>query len=88
MMAPVSVCHQLSWMGWSKTLVPQMTASGFSGSPTLLMCRSVERLKRPGQFASPAFISMRTAVGAVYHTVTLVLLDLSWYHALAPKPPS
>ena len=69
MMAPVSVCHQLSWIGWSKTLVPQTTASGFSGSPTLLMCRSDERLKRPGT-SSPAFISMRTAVGAVYHTVT------------------
>jgi hypothetical protein len=40
MMPPVSVCHQLSWMGRPSTSLPHQTASGFSGSPTLATKRS------------------------------------------------
>jgi hypothetical protein len=50
--------------------VPQTTASGFSGSPTEPMKRSEERSNCAGS-DSPAFISRRIAVGAVYQTVTL-----------------
>ncbi len=39
MIPPVSVCHQLSWIGRPKASTPQRTASGFSGSPTLAMNR-------------------------------------------------
>ena len=35
MIPPVSVCHQLSWIGSPKASLPQRTASGLSGSPTL-----------------------------------------------------
>ena len=34
-MPPVSVCHQLSWIGCSSAPSPQRTASGLRGSPTL-----------------------------------------------------
>ena len=63
-----------------------MTASGLSGSPTEQVWRSVERSYRLGT-SSPAFISMRMAVGAVYQTVTPYFW-ITWYHALARKPPS
>ena len=43
MIAPVSVCHQLSWMGRPSACWPQTTASGLSGSPTLAMNRSADR---------------------------------------------
>ena len=67
MIPPVSVCHQLSWIGRPKASTPQRTASGFSGSPTLAMKR------RSGHGCScassgPARIIIRTAVGAVYQT--------------------
>ena len=40
MIPPVSVCHQLSWIGRPNASSPQSTASGLSGSPTLAMKRS------------------------------------------------
>ena len=40
MIPPVSVCHQLSWIGRPKASIPQRTACGLSGSPTLAMKRS------------------------------------------------
>ncbi len=69
MMPPVSVCHQLSWNGRPKTSWLHTTASGLSGSPTLARKRSARRSKRRTGSA-PAFINMRIAVGAVYHTLT------------------
>ncbi len=69
MMPPVSVCHQLSWMGRPSASWPQRTASGLSGSPTLAMKRSRGKLYLRA-ISVPAFISMRTAVGAVYQTET------------------
>ena len=68
-MPPVSVCHQLSWNGSPKASRPHTTASGFSGSPTLAMKRSADRL-RPRTASEPSFIIMRIAVGAVYQTLT------------------
>src|SRR5262245_53488357 len=69
-MHPVSVCHQLSWIAWPKTPIPQTTASGLSGSPTLQMYLRLDRSCFAG-ICSPAFISILRAVGAVYHIVTL-----------------
>ena len=67
--APVSVCHQLSWMGSPNASSPQTTPSGLSGSPTEATNRSDDRSKVCGS-SVPDFMSMRTAVGAVYQTVT------------------
>ena len=55
MIPPVSVCHQLSWMGSPNASIPQRTASGFRGSPTLAMNR------RSGHGCS------RASVGASSH---------------------
>ena len=43
MIPPVSVCHQLSWMGRPSAPTLHSTASGLSGSPTLAMKRSADR---------------------------------------------
>ena len=53
MIPPVSVCHQLSWIGSPSASSPQCTASGFSGSPTL-----ATRRKR-GQVAAAGVDSHR-----------------------------
>ena len=69
MIAPVSVCHQLSWtVRWSDCC-PQTTTSGLSASPTLATCRSADRSNSPARSAR-ARISIRRAVGAVYQTFT------------------
>jgi hypothetical protein len=52
MIPPVSVCHQLSWMGSPSASWPQTTASGFSGSPTLATNRRADR-SRPSRRARP-----------------------------------
>ncbi len=70
MMPPVSVCHQLSWIGSPRTSRPHHTASGFSGSPTLATNRRSGGCENFRARSSPALISMRIAVGAVYHTDT------------------
>ena len=70
MIAPVSVCHQLSWIGRPSVSSPQSTASGFSGSPTLAMKRSARQVVVARSPAPGRRISIRTAVGAVYQTVT------------------
>ena len=67
MMAPVSVCHQVSTMGQRSppmTLWYHIHASGLMGSPTLPSKRSLRRLYLAG-IASPNFMSARIAVGAV-----------------------
>ena len=67
MMAPVSVCHQVSTIGQRS---PPMTrryhiqASGLIGSPTEPSTRSVDRSCDPGR-SSPHFMKVRMAVGAV-----------------------
>jgi len=85
-MPPVSVCHQLSWIGKPNASTPHTTASGFNGSPTLAMNR--KRSKAYLRATSvPTFISMRTAVGAVYQTVTRWSRRMP-YHRSASKSPS
>jgi hypothetical protein len=69
MIPPVSVCHQLSWMGRPSASSPHTTPSGFKGSPTLATKRRRDRSCGLASSA-PAFMSIRTAVGAVYQTVT------------------
>ncbi len=86
MIPPVSVCHQLSWNGRPNASTPQRTASGLSGSPTLARKRSAAvRRRRTG--STPAFIIIRIAVGAVYHTLTFWSCRMS-YHRSASKSPS
>ncbi len=65
--APVSVCHQVSTIG---ALPPPMCsryqtqASGLIGSPTLPRTRSDDRSNFAGM-SSPHFMKVRIAVGAV-----------------------
>ena len=67
MMAPVSVCHQVSTIG--ATLAPmtsryQIQASGLIGSPTEPSNRRLDRSK-PCGICRPSFMNERIAVGAV-----------------------
>src|SRR3954468_7322106 len=72
MIAPVSVCHQVSTIGVRS---PPMTrryqthASGLIDSPTLPSRRSDDRSYFAGM-SSPHFMQVRIAVGAVYSSVT------------------
>jgi len=64
---PVSVCHQVSMMGSlppPKLFLYQIQASGLIGSPTDPRSRRHEMSCDLGHW-SPAFMNMRTAVGAV-----------------------
>ena len=67
MMAPVSVCHQVSTTG--QRLPPmcsryQTYASGLMGSPTEPRIRRLDRSNLAGM-SSPHFMNVRIAVGAV-----------------------
>ena len=67
MIAPVSVCHQVSTMG--QLLRPMFSryhiqASGLIGSPTLPSTRSEERSYFSG-ISLPHFMNVRISVGAV-----------------------
>ena len=67
MIAPVSVCHQVSTTGQRPLPIVcwyQIQASGLMGSPTLPSSRSFERSYCAGM-SSPSFISERMSVGAV-----------------------
>ncbi|MNY16715.1 hypothetical protein D3C86_1499980 [compost metagenome] len=67
MMAPVSVCHQVSTMGqrlWPMSERYHIQASGLIGSPTEPNRRSEESLCLLGH-CSPALMKARMAVGAV-----------------------
>ena len=73
MIAPVSVCHQVSTIGqlfFPITSRYQIHASGLIGSPTLPSKRSVERFDLFG-YSSPHFIQVLIKVGAVYKILTL-----------------
>src|SRR5436305_5847736 len=72
MMAPVSVCHQVSTIGQaSRPMFARyhIHASGLIGSPTVPMRRSDDRSNFAG-ISSPHFIMVRISVGAVYRIVT------------------
>jgi hypothetical protein len=67
MMAPVSVCHQVSTIGVRSppmTRRYQIQASGLIDSPTLPSTRSEDRSNLAG-ISSPHFMQVRIAVGAV-----------------------
>src|SRR5690606_20304659 len=78
-MEPVSVCHHVSTTGQR---LPPMTrryhihASGLMGSPTLPRSRSELRSNCAGM-ASPHFMNVRIAVGAVYRMLTLYFSMIS-----------
>ena len=64
---PVSVCHQVSTTGQRPppiTFQYQTHASGLIGSPTVPRSLRLERSQRLG-YASPHFMNVRIAVGAV-----------------------
>ncbi len=86
MIPPVSLCHQLSWIGWPSVSAPHTTASGLSGSPTLPTKRSELRSCAVATSA-PARMSMRTAVGAVYQTSTRSS-SITEYQRSASNSPS
>ena len=79
MMAPVSVCHQVSTTGvrsppmWRRY---QIHASGLIGSPTVPSSRSDERSCWAGM-SSPHFMNVLIAVGAQYRMVTPYLAAIS-----------
>ena len=67
MIAPVSVCHQVSTIGQRSapmTLWYQSQALGLIGSPTVPSSRSEDRSCRPG-YSAPHLMQARIAVGAV-----------------------
>ncbi len=67
MIAPVSVCHQVSTTGQRSppiTFQYQSQAFGLIGSPTEPSSRSEDRSWRSG-YSAPHFMQARIAVGAV-----------------------
>ena len=67
MIAPVSVCHQVSTIGQRSPPMCSryhIQASGLIGSPTLPSSRSEDRSNFAGM-SSPHFMKVRMAVGAV-----------------------
>ena len=67
MIAPVSVCHQVSTMGQRSSPITRwyhIQASGLIGSPTLPSSRSRDRSLAAGH-SSPQAMKARIAVGAV-----------------------
>lgn len=65
--APVSVCHQVSTIGQRSPpmcLRYQIQASGLIGSPTEPSTRRLDRSNFAGM-SSPHFMNVRMAVGAV-----------------------
>ncbi len=67
MMAPVSVCHQVSTIGhllWPTFSRYHIQASGLIGSPTLPSTRSDDRSYLSG-ISLPHFMNVRISVGAV-----------------------
>ncbi len=73
MIAPVSVCHQVSTIGQRPppiTFQYHSQAFGLIGSPTVPSRRSDDRSCAAG-CSSPHFMHARIAVGAQYMIVTL-----------------
>src|ERR1700739_4564607 len=68
MIAPVSVCHQVSTTGQRSPPITRwyhIQASGWIGSPTVPRSRRLDRSYLFGN-CSPHFMNARMAVGAVY----------------------
>src|SRR6266480_3144609 len=72
MIAPVSLCHQVSTIGQRPLPIISryhIHASGLIGSPTVPSSRKLERSCLRGQ-CSPHLMKARMAVGAVYRMLT------------------
>ena len=67
--------------------MPHNTACGFSGSPTLAMKRSCGNVRRR-TVSTPPFIIMRTAVGAVYQTLTFSRASVSYQRSASKSASS
>src|SRR5438270_10216233 len=73
MIIPVSVCHQVSTIGFvpcPMCSLYHIQASGLIGSPTVPSRRSDERSCFAG-YSVPHFMNIRIEVGAVYRIDTL-----------------
>src|SRR5659263_606420 len=82
---PVSVIHQVSWMGKLNAFNPQRMTSGLSGSPTLVIYRRLSKLNFLAT-SRPSFMRSRSAVGAVYQIVTSYL-SMRPYHVAESNLP-
>src|SRR5579872_6696808 len=72
MIAPVSVCHQVSTIGHRSRPITRryhIQASGLIGSPTLPSTRN-ELSRYAAGICSPHFMKVRIVVGAVYRIET------------------
>src|ERR1700760_2170482 len=79
MMAPVSVCHQVSTTGQRSPpmlMRYHIQASGLIGSPTEPSSRSEDKSCAFGM-SSPHFMNVRIVVGAVYKIVILYFSIIS-----------
>src|SRR5438105_13331441 len=79
MMAPVSVCHQVSTIGHPSCPIffrYHIHASGLIGSPTVPSSRKLVRSCFAGQ-TSPHLMNARIAVGAVYKRLTRYFLMIA-----------
>ena len=79
MIAPVSVCHQVSTIGHRSPPMLRryhIHASGLIGSPTDPSSRSEDRSCAFGM-SSPHFMNVRIVVGAVYRIVILYFSIIS-----------
>ena len=79
MIAPVSVCHQVSTTGVRSPPITrryQIHASGLIGSPTEPSSRSEDRSYFAGM-SSPHFMNVRIVVGAVYRMLILYFWIIS-----------
>ena len=85
MIAPVSVCHQVSTTGqrpWPMFSWYQIHASGLIGSPTEPRSRSDERSCFSG-YAVPHRMNARIAVGAVYRIVARYVSTMDHQRSLS-----
>src|SRR3954468_14915754 len=87
MMAPVSVCHQVSTTGQFPPPMCcqyQTHASGLIGSPTEPRIRSDDRSWASGNWV-PHFMNVRMAVGAQYRIVTPYFSMIDHHRSLSGK---
>src|SRR4030042_21504 len=85
MIIPVSVIHQVSWMGVLKNLLAQNTTSGGRGPPTLRMWRRLLRSHCSAISFSCSIILIKT-VGEEYQTV-IRCDSMERHHPSSPNLP-
>ena len=75
MIPPVSVCHQLSWIGRPSASTPHTHRLGVERLADARDEPQRGEVVLAGRASAPTRIIMRTAVGAVYQTVTRSSLE-------------